>query len=215
MADYQMAFILTDSEMKKSSADSDEKEIVKRENLTPDMVAQYVPFNGAAVVGEKDHFGRIYQYIKGDENSITCGGSTMVGVLAVPWEETYTVGDNFTAQNIFEVSVDGSVKKEGFAKIEKIIVCKSKNDTEAITNYFAEVNASHGRPIKYAEESNPDSPNFNPYGDYPDSPPAASQAAELMKAEEDTDFFGAEYEAYLYKLAESIYPTHRNYQANV
>ena len=35
-----MAFILTDSEMKKSSADSDEKEIVKRENLTPDMVAQ-------------------------------------------------------------------------------------------------------------------------------------------------------------------------------
>ena len=39
MADYQMAFILTDSEMKKSSADSDEKEIVKRENLTPDMMA--------------------------------------------------------------------------------------------------------------------------------------------------------------------------------
>ena len=71
---------------------------------------------------------------------------------------------------------------------------------------------AHGRPIKYAEESNPDSPNFNPYGDYP---PAATQAAELMKAEEDTDFFGAEYEAYLFKLAESIYPTHRNYQANV
>ena len=46
MADYQMAFILTDSEMKKSSADSDEKEIVKRENLTPDMMAQYVPLMG-------------------------------------------------------------------------------------------------------------------------------------------------------------------------
>ena len=26
-----------------------------------------------------------------------------------------------------------------------------------------------------------------------------------MKADEDTDFFGAEYEAYLHKLAESLY----------
>jgi len=215
MADYEMAFILTDSEMTKSSADSDEKEIVKRENLSADMVSAYVPFNAAAIVGETDSFGRIYEYIKGDEKSITCGGSTMVGVLPVPWEETYTVGDNFTAKNIFEVSLEGSVKKEGFAKIERIIVCKTKNDTESIVNYFAEVNASHGRPVMYAEESNPDSPNFSPYGDYPDSPPAASQAAELMKAEEDTDFFGAEYEAYLYKLAENLYPTHRNYQSTV
>ena len=185
MADYEMAFIITDSEMKKITANSDEKEIVKRANLTPDMISQFVPFNAAAIVGEKDLFGRVYEYIKGDKNEIVCGGNTLVGVIPVPWEETYTVGNNFTTENIFELSVDGSVKKEGYAKIEKIIVCKTKNDTEEIVNYFAEVNASHGRQVKYAEESDPESPNFNPYGDYPDydsswksTGSAATQAAE-------------------------------------
>ena len=215
MADYEMAFIITDSEMKKITANSDEKEIVKRANLTPDMISQFVPFNAAAIVGEKDLFGRVYEYIKGDKNEIVCGGNTLVGVIPVPWEETYTVGNNFTTENIFELSVDGSVKKEGYAKIEKIIVCKTKNDTEEIVNYFAEVNASHGRQVKYSEESDPESPNFNPYGDYPDYSSAASQAAELMKAEEDADFFGAEYEQHLIKLAQSLYPPHRSYEANV
>ena len=35
MAEYFMAFILTNSEMKKISADAEDKQIVKRENLTP------------------------------------------------------------------------------------------------------------------------------------------------------------------------------------
>ena len=44
MAEYQIAFILTDSEVKKISEDSEDKQIVKRANLTPDMMDDYVPF---------------------------------------------------------------------------------------------------------------------------------------------------------------------------
>ncbi len=246
MADYQMAFIITDSEMKKITADSEEKEIVKRANLTPDMISDFVPFNAAAIIDEADSHGRIYKYIKGDENEIVCGGNIMVGVVPIKWEETYTVGNNFTTENIFELALDGSVKKEGFAKIEKIIVCKTKKDTDEIVNYFAEVNAAHGFPVKYAETKPYDydyPPKGYPYGS------AGTQAAELRKAEtcpscsshnlgwdlaenhpmcndcgggwknlsaeENTDFFGAEYEQHLVKLAHSLYPAHRMYQSNV
>ena len=95
------------------------------------------------------------------------------------------------------------------AKIEHLILGKTKNDTDGIVNYFAEVNTTHGFQVQYAEESNPDSPYFDPYGDYPDESPAASQAAELRKAEED------EYEAFLIREAELVHPSQRNYQNNV
>lgn len=198
MAEYFMACIITDSEMKKMSDTSDEIQIVKRENLTPEMMNDYVPFNGAAVKDEEDHFGRIIQRIEGDKNKVTVSGVTMVGVMPIPFSQEYVVGENFTADNIFEVSTDGSVKKEGFAKIEKIILSKTKTDLEAIINYYAEVNAAHGRPVMYAEESS----------DY--RPPAAT-----MAAEDETDFFGAEYEQHLIKMAHSLYPLHRMYEANV
>ena len=62
-------------------------------------MAQYVPFNCAAVIGAEDEFGRIYSIVlRGTQNSIkVAGGSTMVGVISrIPWEETvYAVGDNF------------------------------------------------------------------------------------------------------------------------
>jgi len=215
MAEYAMAFIITDSEMKRITANTDEKQIVKRENLTADMLNDYVPFNGAAIVGKEDFFGRIIQKIEGNKDKITVSGVTMVGVMPIPWAQDYVVGENFTAKDIFEVSEDGSAKREGFAKIEKIILSKTQNDLDELINYCAEVNAAHGRPVMYAEESNPDSPNFDPYGDYPDESPAASQAAELRKAEEESDFFGAEYEAHLVKLAQSLYPQHRMYESNV
>ena len=62
-----------------------------------------------------------------------------------------------------------------------------------------------------ADTSNPDSPNFDPYGDYP---PAATQAAELMKAEE-ADVFGAEYDQHMMNLYHSLYRSEREYEANV
>ena len=215
MADYQMAFIITDSEMKKITADSEEKEIVKRANLTPDMISDFVPFNAAAIIDESDSYGRIYKYIKGDENEIVCGGNIMVGVVPIKWEETYTVGNNFTTENIFELALDGSVKKEGFAKIEKIIVCKTKKDTDEIVNYFAEVNAAHGFPVKYAETKSPTPEPYRPYPSADDMFPAGTQASSIHKAENETDFFGAEYEQHLVKLAQSLYPAHRMYQSNV
>ena len=128
----------------------------------------------------------------------------MVGVMPIPWETIYAVGDNFTADDIFEVSTDGSVKKQGFAKIERIIVLKHDKDAtekkrrkqlEDLINYFAEVDSFHGRPIKYAESV---------------IPPAVT-----MEAEAYEDFFGAEYEQHLIKTAHSLYPTHQMYEANV
>ncbi len=212
MADYYMTFILTDSVMKKIDADNEDKEIVKRENVVKSDGAippEFVPFNAAFIKGETDIFGKMCDYVKGDTKSIVVGGNTLVGAFAIPWEETYTVGDNFTADHIFELIKDGSHRKQGMAKIEQIIVCKTKNDTDEIVNYFAEVNAAHGRPIKYAEQGYTGSGQGWPQesGDY--SPPAATQAAELLKAEED------EYESFLMQEAEFVHPPQRNYQNTV
>jgi len=200
MAEYEMAFILTDCEMKQVG---DEIQIVKRSSLTPEMMNDFVPFNFAVIKGEKDDEGRIQQYIKGDAKEISTGGVIAVGVMAMPWKTVYTIGNKFTADDIYEFSQDGSVKTKGYANIERIILCKTKDDTEELVNYFAEVNASHGRPVKYAEESNPD------------SSPAATQATEEMFKAENSDFFGAEYENHLIKLAHSKYPSHRMYESNV
>ena len=228
MAEYFMAFILTDSEMKKISADAEEKQIVKSANLTPEMMNDYVPFNGAAVKGEEDFFGRIIQHIEGNKDKVTVSGVTMVGVMPIPFSQDYVVGENFTADNIFEVSTDGSAKREGFAKIEKIILSKTKTDLDEIINYCAEVNAAHGRPIMYAEETS--------YDTYPAASQAAEDVGEIVDTcyecsnpiymddakcrncgswDVDSDAFGAEYEQHLVKMAHSLYPLHRMYEANV
>ena len=210
MTSYEMVFIITDCEMRESPDVDGEIQIVRIANMTPDMWNDYVPFNSFAMVGELDEFGRTVQSIEGDKKSVAIKGVSMVGILPMPWETIYTVGENFTAEGIVEVNEDGSGKREGFATISRLICGKTKNNTEEIVNYFAEVNASHGRPVMYAEESNPDSPNFNPYGDYSDEPPAATQAAE-----DEAEFFGAEYEQHLAEVYQSLLPIHRNYEANV
>lgn len=212
MADYFMAFIITDSVMKKIDDKTEDKSIVAKANVAEadgSIPQEYVPFNACYIKGERDAFGKMCEYIKGDTKTIVVGGNTIVGVFPIPWEETYTVGDNFTSKHIFQLIKDGSHRKQGMAKIEHLILGKTKNDTDGIVNYFAEVNTTHGFQVQYAEESNPDSPYFDPYGDYPDESPAASQAAELRKAEED------EYEAFLIREAELVHPSQRNYQNNV
>ena len=156
---WNVAAVITDSYMKLSD-DKKEKQIVKMKNLTEEMKNEYVPFNCAAVIGAEDEFGRIIQSITGDTKSIKVAGVTMVGVMPIPWETVYAVGDNFTADDIFEVSTDGSVKKQGFAKIERIIVLfvdekasetKQKKQLEELLNYGAEVSIFLGRPVKMAE----------------------------------------------------------------
>ena len=195
MTSYEMGFILTDSEMRENPDTQGEIEIVRIANMTEEMWNDYVPFNTFAIVGEKDEDGRVIQSIEGNNKSVTVKGISMVGILPMPWETIYTVGENFTAEGIVEVNEDRSGKREGFAKISRLICCKKKSDTDEIVNYFAEVNAQHGRRIMYAEERNPDS--------------------ELMKAEEDRDFWGAEYEKHLAEVYHSLIPTHRHYEANV
>ena len=219
MAEYFIAFILTDSEMKKISADAEEKQIVKRANLTPEMMDDYVPFNGAAVKDEEDHFGRIIQRIEGNKDKVTVSGVTMVGVMPIPFSQDYVVGENFTADNIFEVSTDGSAKREGFAKIEKIILSKTKTDLDEIINYCAEVNAAHGRPIMYAENVEMNAETLEIVDTcYECANPIYMDDARCRNCgswDVDSDAFGAEYEQHLIKMAHSLYPQHRMYEANV
>ena len=219
MAEYFIAFILTDSEMKKISADTEEKQIVKRANLTPEMMDDYVPFNGAAVKDEEDHFGRIIQRIEGNKDKVTVSGVTMVGVMPIPFSQDYVVGENFTADNIFEVSTDGSAKREGFAKIEKIILSKTKTDLDEIINYCAEVNAAHGRPIMYAENVEMNAETLEIVDTcYECANPIYMDDARCRNCgswDVDSDAFGAEYEQHLIKMAHSLYPQHRMYEANV
>jgi len=189
---YQMCFVFTDSVMKKNPDVAGEIQIVRKSNLTPDLMGEYVPFAYCAIVGVTDSFGRTCETIESDDDTATIDGYTMVGVMPLPWESILKVGDNFTADNIYEVNQDGSGKREGFAKIEKLIICKTKRDVAEVVNKFAEINAEHGRPIKYAEQVMDDSV--------------------LSKAEQYND---TGYEAHLAKLAESMFPSQRNYSANV
>ena len=80
MAEYEMAFIITDCEMKPID---DNIAIVKRSSLTPEMMNDFVPFNFAVIKGEEDDEGRIQQYIKGDANEISTGGVIAVEYRAL------------------------------------------------------------------------------------------------------------------------------------
>ena len=222
MAEYQIAFILTDSEVKKISEDSEDKQIVKRTNLTSDMMDDYVPFELCVMVGEEDYFGLTTQKIVGDKNKVLVEGVTMVGVMPLPYSTEYRVGENFTADNIFEVSADGSSKTKGYAKIEKIILSKGETDLDEIINHFAEVNAAHGRPIMYAEnvEMNAETLDDGEIIDtcYECANPIYMDDARCRNCgswDVDSDAFGAEYEQHLIKMAHSLYPNHRMFEANV
>ncbi|MBT4661582.1 MAG: hypothetical protein HOC18_06730 [Candidatus Marinimicrobia bacterium] len=222
MAEYQIAFILTDSEMKKISENSDEVEIVKRANLTSSMMDDYVPFNLAVIVGEEDYEGQTTQKITGDKNKVLVEGVTMVGVMPLPYSTEYSVGENFTADKIFEVSADGSSRTKGYAKIEKIILSKTKTDLDEIINYCAEVNAAHGRPIMYAEnvEMNAETLDDGEIIDtcYECANPIYMDDARCRNCgswDVDSDAFGAEYEQHLIKMAHYLYPPHRMFEANV
>ena len=102
MAEYLVSSIITDSVMK-PMVDSKSIQIIKQSNVPSGEMETYQPFNMALVVGEKDYKNRITQKIVGDDNSITASGVTMIGVMPVPWNETYTVGDKISADDIFEV----------------------------------------------------------------------------------------------------------------
>jgi hypothetical protein len=169
----------------KPMADSKSIQIIKQSNVPSGEMETYQPFNMALVVGEKDYKNRITQKIVGDDNSITASGVTMIGVMPVPWNETYTVGDKISADDIFE---EGS-EKEGFATIRKLINMKDKEDIDGMLNYFQQVNKSHNYEVKYAE------------------------TVEL--AAEDAEVFDEQYETFMAELGMSYYPKSKMYESNV
>ncbi len=207
--DYYGVFVITDCVMKKVKDNDAKKEIVKISALPQGEIPDgFTAFCWAAFIGAKDFEGKICKKITGDDKEVTISGLQSLGMMAIPYEETFTIGDDFTASDIVEFE---KPTKQGYATISQIIYAKTENDTEALVNWGKTMETIVGGPIKMADTSNPDSPNFDPYGDYP---PAATQAAELMKAEE-TDVFGAEYDQHMMNLYHSLYRSEREYEANV
>ena len=206
--DYYGVFVITDCVMKKVKDNDAKKEIVKISALPQGEIPDgFTAFCWAAFVGAKDFEGKICKKITGDEKEVTISGLQSLGIMAIPYEETFTIGDDFTAPDIVEFE---KPTKQGYATISQIIYAKTENDIEALVNWGKTMETIVGGPIKMADTSNPDSPNFDPYGDYPDtSSPAATQAAE------ETDVFGAEYDQHMMNLYHSLYRSEREYEANV
>mgnify|MGYP003117228585 FL=1 len=202
--DYYGVFVITDCVMKKVKDNDAKKEIVKISALPQGEIPDgFTAFCWAAFVGAKDFEGKICKKITGDDKEVTISGLQSLGIMAIPYEETFTIGDDFTAPDIVEFE---KPTKQGYATISQIIYAKTENDTEALVNWGKTMETIVGGPIKMADTSNPDSPNFDPYGDYP---PAATQAAE------ETDVFGAEYDQHMMNLYHSLYRSEREYEANV
>jgi len=212
---YFGAFVITDSAKKIEETDGT-LQIVKYsafpDNRIPDG---FTAFCWAAVVGHKDHEGRVFESIMGDENEVTITANQMLGMIPLPWEKTIAIGEDFTAPNVveYEAAQKGQTK-EGFAKVTQIIYAKTIEDVNAILNWGKEMETKTGIPTKMADEAN----SVSGYGgySYPTTSPAASQAADnLMKAESYEDFFGEEYENFMAEYAMSLMPPHYHYEANV
>ena len=148
---YNMAFIITDSEMSKLPIDDgQEKKIIKRSSLDPKDRSNYAPLNFVMVVdgdvGIVGSLRMICTEIGGDENEIIVQGVRMVGVMPIPWEATYKVGANLperpSSWSDDPLYADDNIFIEGNVKVEKIILSKTQSDCEEIVEYFSHVNAS-------------------------------------------------------------------------
>ena len=148
---YNMAFIITDSEMSILPIDDgEEKKIIKRSSLDPKDRSNYAPLNFVMVVdgdvGIVGSLRMICTEIGGDENEIIVQGVRMVGVMPIPWEATYKVGANLperpSSWSDDPLYADDNIFIEGNVKVEKIILSKTQSDCEEIVEYFSHVNAS-------------------------------------------------------------------------
>ena len=148
---YNMAFIITDSEMSKLPIDDgQEKKIIKRSSLNPKDRSNYAPLNFvmivSEVVGKDGGLRMICHEISGDENEINVEGVKMVGVMPIPWEATYKVGADLperpSSWSDDPLYADDNIFIEGNVKVEKIILSKTQSDCDEIVEYFSQVNAS-------------------------------------------------------------------------
>ena len=188
--DYFCVYVITDCVMKEVKDNESKKEIVKISALPKGQIPDdFVPFAKAFFTGHTDFEDMICEKIYGDENEVTITGLTSLGMITLPFDETFVVGDDFTAPDIVEFE---NPSKQGYATIEQLIYAKDEEDVEPLMNWAKSMETLLGGPIKMAETD-----------------------MSVMKAEEETEFFGAEYDQHMMNLYHSLYRSEREYEANV
>jgi len=197
MADYEMAYLLTDSAQRYFDKDDKEAvEVVKTANIPADEIGEYSPFALFYMKGEVcTRNGFTVKEISGDTKSITIDGFTKRGIIPLFSKETFSVGDVYTADGIFTVSSDGSSRSEGSVVITDIVLCKNENDIEDILNAMQKLGTQFGRKIKMAEQ-------------------VIDDDGLLMEAESE-DFDLEEYMEFMAEVGVSSYPQERMFRANV
>jgi len=188
--DYYCVYVITDCVMREVKDNESKKEIVKISALPQGQIPDdFVPFAKAYFKGHTDFEDMICEKIYGDENEVTITGLTSLGMITLPFEETFAAGDDFTAPDIVEFE---NPSKQGYATIEQLIYAKNEEDIEPLMNWAKGMETILGGPIKMAETD-----------------------MSVMKAEEETEFFGAEYDQHMMNLYHSLYRSEREYEANV
>tara|TARA_Y100000389_G_scaffold203422_1_gene251808 strand:+ start:383 stop:982 length:600 start_codon:yes stop_codon:yes gene_type:complete len=199
MAEYEMAFILTDSSQRYFDPDDKEAvEVVKQSN-TKDL-SEYSPFGLWYGVGHlSPRSGFKPTRISGDSQNITIEGYIKRGILPISITETFQIGDTYSADGMFSVSSDGASRSQGSVTITQIVLAKNKDDVEGILNAMQKLNTEYGRKISSAEESEED-------GVVPE--------AIMWKAEND-EFTLEDYESYMAEMGMASYPQERFFSSNV
>ena len=193
MAEYEMAFILTDSSQRYfDPEDKDAVEVVKQSNIKD--LSEYSPFGLWYGVGHLiPRSGFKPTKISGDSQKITIEGHIKRGILPISITETFQIGDTYSADGMFSVSSDGASRSQGSVTITQIVVAKDKDDVEGILNAMQKLNSDYGRKISSAEQEEYDDFN-NPEG--------------MMKAENDEFTFDG-YESYMAEMGMASYPQER------
>jgi len=190
MAEYEMAFILTDSSQRYfDPEDKDAVEIVKQSNIKD--LSEYSPFGLWYCVGQlSPRSGFKPTKISGDSQKITIEGHIKRGILPISITETFQIGDTYSADGMFSVSSDGASRSQGSVTITQIVGAKDKDDVEGILNAMQKLNSDYGRKISSAEESVMDNDGV------------------LRKAESD-DFDDTDYDSFMAEMGISSYPQER------
>lgn len=188
--DYYAVFVITDCVMKRVKDNDSKKEIVKISALPEGRIPDdFVPFAKAFFTNHKDFEDQIIEKIHGDEKEVSITGVKSLGMITLPFEETYAIGDDITAPDIVEFE---KPSKQGYASVEQLIYADNLEDNDALMNWAKGMETILGGPIKMAETN-----------------------VSMMKAEEETDIFGAEYDQHMMNLYHSLYRSEREYEANV
>lgn len=197
MANYHMAYILTDSAQRYFDKDDKEAvEVVKTANIPANELDEYTPFALFYMKGEVcTRNGFTVKEISGDKTSLIIDGFIKRGIIPLFSKETFSVGDTYTADGIFTVSSDGSSRSAGSVVITDIILAKNEDDVEGILNAMQTLGTQFGRKIKMAEE-------------------VIDDDGLLMEAETQ-EFDLGEYEIFMSEVGISSYPQERFFHANV